>query len=53
MISHKDPKVVSKDIYMLSKYFGNLVVYRGNKHTFLGINITITDDKKVEIDTKH
>ena len=46
---HKDPEVVSKEIEILRKYFGNLVVYRGNTHIFLGINITILEDIKLEI----
>ena len=34
------------------KKFGELVVTIGKKHTFLGVNINIREDKKVEIGRK-
>ena len=45
-VSHKDPKVVSKVRQNLKEHFGDLKVVRGNKHTFLGMNIEILGDKK-------
>ena len=45
--------MVSKEIEKLRKYFGYFVIYRGNKHTFLGMDVAITEDEKVEIETKH
>ena len=36
----------------LKIHFGELTVTRGNKHTFLGMNITMRDDGKFEIDQK-
>ena len=34
------------------RHFGVLLVTRGKKHTFLGMNINITEEKKVEIEMK-
>ena len=49
-VSHEDPKVVSKVIQTLKQHFGDLKVVRGTKHTFLGMNIEILKDKKIQID---
>ena len=51
-VSHKDPKVVTKVIQMLKHHFGDLKVVRGTKHTFLGMNIGILNDKKIQIDMR-
>ena len=51
-VSHMEVKLVEDLINYLKKHFGELVVTRGNKHTFLGKNIIITEKKKVEIDMK-
>ena len=37
----KNPSITSKIIYKIKKHFGDLSVVRGNKHTFLGMNILI------------
>ena len=50
-ISHKDPNVVTQVIQEIEAYFGKLKVNRGNKHDYLGMNITFRD-KKVEIEMK-
>jgi len=47
-ISHADPAEVSKIIQLLEEEFGVMNVSRGNKHTYLGMNIEIKD-KKVHI----
>ena len=39
-ISHVDPGVVSSVIKQIEKKFGKMRVTRGNKHVFLGMNIT-------------
>ena len=36
----------------MNRYFGDLVVNRYNTYTFLGMNITITDDKKIIVEMK-
>ena len=51
-VSHEDPGVVSKVIQNLKEHFGDLKVVRGNKHTFLGMNIEILGDKKIQIDMR-
>ena len=39
-VSHKDPEVVTEVIDLMKSHFGDLTVTRGNKHRFLGMNIT-------------
>ena len=51
-VSHEDPKVVSRVIQTMKEHFGDLKVVRGTKHTFLGMNIEILKDKKVQIDMR-
>ena len=34
----------------MEKKFGKLAIMRGNKHTFLGMNITIRKDRKFEVE---
>ena len=36
----------------MKKHVGDLTVTRGNKHRFLGMNITINENKNVEIKIK-
>ena len=48
-----ESKAVLEDLINdLKKNFGELVVTRGKKHTLLGININITEDKMVKIEIK-
>ena len=49
-ISHEDPAVVDTIIKELTTHFGELSITRGKEHTFLGMDIKIRDDKKIEID---
>ena len=54
-ISHKDPEVVQQVIDQLSKKFGKLTVnkVKPNKpFDFLGMNVTLREDKKFEIEMK-
>ena len=51
-ISHEEPKVVTEVIDLMKKHFGDLTITRGNKHRFLGMNITINQDKSIEIEMK-
>ena len=38
---HKNPEVISDIINEVRKHFVKISVVRGNKHTFMGINIEI------------
>ena len=51
-VSHEETKVVDEVIEMMKGHFGDLTVSRGNNHTFLGMNINVRKDKKVEIKMK-
>ena len=51
-ISHEDPMVVSNVIKLVKEHFGELTVTRGNKHRFLGMNITVNKNKSIEIEMK-
>ena len=48
-LSYIDKEMVTNIIHLMNKYFGDLVVYRGNKHNFLEMNITITSDRNIKI----
>ena len=48
-VSHMEAKLVEGLINDLKKHFEKLVVTRGKKHPFWGMDINITKDKKVEI----
>ena len=43
-LSHKNPSVIPDIINKSKKHFGDLSVFRGNKNTFLGMNIEIKDN---------
>ena len=49
-VSHEDSRVVDKVLDMIKEQFGDITVDRGKKHTFLGMNIKLRDDKKIEIE---
>ena len=51
-VSHDDPEVVTEVIELMKGHFGDLTVTRGNKHRFLGMNITIHPQQKIEIEMK-
>ena len=44
-ISHKDPRLVTQVLNSISEHFWELIVSRGNTRDFLGMNITIKDQK--------
>ena len=48
-LSHKNPEMISYIINELKKIFGELYVVRGNKHTFLGMNIEVKYSK-IQVD---
>ena len=49
--SHVDSKVV-ENMLKIIKNFGEIAITRGKKHTFLGMNIRIKEEKKIEIEMK-
>ena len=51
-ISHKDPKVVQHVISEIEKHFGKLTVSSGNNFDFLGMDVKIRSDRKIEISMK-
>ena len=50
--THEDQKVLDNVADMLQRHFGKMDVKKGKEHNFLGINFTIRDDKKIEIEMK-
>jgi Reverse transcriptase (RNA-dependent DNA polymerase) len=48
-ISHTDPNIVSDIISSIEKHFGEMTKTRGNKHTFLGMDVTFNPDSTVAI----
>ena len=54
-LSHKDPKVVTEILEIMKKHFGELVIHRacvGKNFDFLGMGITIKEDKNIQIEMK-
>jgi hypothetical protein len=51
-ISHVNPKTVDWVIEEIENKFGKMTVKRGKSHTFVGIDFTMTEDGKVEINMK-
>ena len=49
-ISHTDENVVTDIIHELENYFGTFTVTRGKKHSYLGMNIEVREDKKIALD---
>ena len=45
-MSHKDKKVVTEVITAIEKHFGALSMTRGNKHSFLGMNIIFNKNNR-------
>ena len=48
-ISHVDSTVVTEVIAQIEEKFGKMTVMRGKEHTFLGMKITLLQDKTVKI----
>ena len=51
-ISHKEPDVVTEVLNQIRSHFGELVISRGTKHDFLGININLRKDGLVEVEQR-
>ena len=49
---HVSQVVLDNVANMLQKNFREMKVNIGNKHSFLGINFTIWNDKKIEVEMK-
>ena len=49
---YADPNMITDLLEEFRTPLGDLVITRDKKCTLLGINITIRDDKKIEIDMK-
>ena len=52
-LPHADHTVVTYLQEYLNNYFGDLIITRGNKYNFFGMNITIPDNKNIDIDMKY
>ena len=48
-LSHIDENVVTDVMSKIKENFGDLKVTRGNKQKFIGMNINIRDEKKIEM----
>ena len=51
-ISHIDPAVVTSIIKLLENSFDKMTITRGRNHTFLGLDITFTDQGTAEINMR-
>jgi hypothetical protein len=51
-VSHQDEKEVTNIIEKVEEHFGKVVTVRGRSHCYLGMNILLRDDKKIEIEMK-
>jgi len=49
-LSHMDIKVVNVVLDMIKGHFGEIKVTRGKKHNFLGMNVRMREDGKLELD---
>ena len=48
-IYHADPNVVTKIIKILEERFGKMVVTRGCKNDFLGLDLNLEEDRVLEV----
>ena len=48
--SHVNSRVIDDLLDTIKTHFGEIKITRGKKHTFMGVNIQITEDKKIEIE---
>ena len=51
-ISHVNANVVTNILEKMREHFGDIKIYRGNSHVFLGIGIVLRDDCKFEVEMK-
>ena len=52
-VSHMEAEVVEYLMRYLTKNFGELLITRVKKHAFWGMNLNITEYKKIEIEMKY
>jgi len=50
--SHIDPKVIDELLKIIQRHFDDIKVMRGKKHKFLGMNIEVTNDRKIKINMR-
>ena len=48
--SHVDSRVIDNLLDIIKTHFGDIKITRGKKYTFLGMNLQIAEDKKIEIE---
>jgi hypothetical protein len=48
-VSHVEYDVVTEVLETIEKHFGKMIITRGKKHSFLGMDIDILEDKKLKI----
>ena len=48
--SHVESKFIDNLLETIKNHFGEITITIGKKHTFLGMNIRITEDKKIKIE---
>ena len=51
--SHVDSIVIDDLLGIIKTCFVEIKITRGNKHAFLGINLQITEDKKIDIEMEY
>ena len=51
-LSHEDPEVIDKILEVFKTILGNLKITRGKKHKHLGMTLSITNYRILEIETK-
>ena len=51
-ISHVDINVIEDIIKKIAEYFGDLKIFRGKTHTFLGMNISMLPNNVIEVEMK-
>ena len=48
--SHVDSKVIYNLLEIIKIHFGEITIIKGKKHTFLGMNIKMTENNEIEIE---
>ena len=48
-----EPETVTDILEIMKKHVGDLVIYWEKRHTFRGMNIIITEDKKKIVEMKY
>ena len=51
-ISHADENFVTDVLEKMKEHFGDIKIYRGSSHVFLGIGIVLRDYRKFQVEMK-